>query len=538
MLFAIVVVVALLVAGLERGRPEQIGWAVRALEWRWCPAVVGVLWAAVIWCVWGALQPPAVFHDELAYLFQARLFAGGRWATLPPPMADAFAQPHVLVAPVMASKYPPGHSLLLAVGQRLGLPALVVLALAALKAAATFALTRRLATGAVALATCLFLLHGDSLAWSASYFSETTTGALLVVAWYALLRWHREGGWGWIALLAAAMGWSAITRPFSAVLFTLPIAVVVLRDVVRRRGWRDLAAAVAVGSAIVAILPLWSARTTGDWRLWPATVYTRDYMPFDYPHFGVEPAAARRELPPDIAAVNVPLRELERQHRVDRLPQLARERFAFLDTATWWEPVSEGALALLGLAVVPTAAWFGVATAATVFAGYLAHPTWPYWTIYCMEIAPVLVFLTVCGLRRLLGLVAREQGGDAARTGWRGTRALLVASILSVALVQRDVRTMRQVNRTQRLYQQQFREGLARIPSRRALLFVRHAPTHSEHLTLVANDPDWERSHVLVAIDRGDVRNAEVIRHFPDREPYLFEERAAVINPYRPAAAR
>jgi hypothetical protein len=537
-LFAIVVGVALLVAALERGRPEQIGWAVRALEGRWCPAVVGVLWAGVIWCAWGALRPSPVFHDELAYLFQARLFAAGRWAASSPPMADAFAQPHVLVAPVMASKYPPGHSLLLAVGQWIGLPALVVVGLAALKAAVTFALARRLATGAVALATCIFLLYGDSLVWSGSYFSETTTGALLVVAWYALLRWHRDAEPRWIALLALALGWSAITRPFSAVLFALPIAAVVLRDVARRGRWRDLVLALVVGSAIVAILPLWSARTTGDWRVWPATLYTRDYMPFDYPHFGVEPAAPRREAPPDIAAVNVSLRDLEQQHRVRFLPQIARERYAFLDVTTWREPVPEAALALVGLAVVPAAAWVGVATAVTVFAGYLAHPTWPTWTIYCMEIAPVLVFLTVCGLYRLLGLVAREPAGGAGERGWRATRALLVVCALSLALVPRDVRMMRQANGTLRLYQQRFRAAAARIPSPRVLLFVRHAATHSEHFTLVANDPDWQDTHVLMAIDRGDARNAEVIRRFPDREPFLFDERAAMINPYRPPAAR
>src|SRR5437773_4104666 len=109
----------------------------------------------------------------------------------------------------------------------------------------TFVLARRLTDGYVALATCVLLLHGDSLRFAGSYFSETTTGALLLVAWYALLRWHHGDRRRWIALVALALGWCAITRPYNAVLFALPIAYVVLRDVLSTRRWRDVALAMA-----------------------------------------------------------------------------------------------------------------------------------------------------------------------------------------------------------------------------------------------------------------------------------------------------
>ena len=141
--------------------------------------------------------------DEIAYLLQARLFAAGKWTAPSPPIPDMFAQPAVLVAPVMASKYPPGHSLLLAIGARFGAPVFIILVLGALRAAMTFVLARRLTDGYVALATCVLLLHGDSLRFAGSYFSETTTGALLLVAWYALLRWHHGDGRRWIALVAS-----------------------------------------------------------------------------------------------------------------------------------------------------------------------------------------------------------------------------------------------------------------------------------------------------------------------------------------------
>jgi hypothetical protein len=534
--FLLVVLVAVLVAWLGRGRNDRVSSAVEtALAWRWTPAVVGVAWAALVYRVWGGLTPEPIFHDEIAYVFQARLFAEGRWAAASPPMADLFAQPHLLVAPVMASKYPPGHSLLLSLGQRFGMPALVVLALAALRAATTFALARRLSNGAIALGTCILLLHGGSLHWAASYFSETTTGALLLVGWYALLRWHQEGGRRWIVLLALALGWCAITRPFSAVLFALPIGAVVLRDVLRTGRWRDLTLAMAVGSAVVAILPLWSARTTGDWRVTPLSLYARDYMPYDRPHFGVDTTTPRRELPQDLAQIVVSLRREERDHTVANLPRIAASRLPHVALATWQEPVSASILAVIGLAAAPPALWIGVASAVALFVGHLAHPTWATWTIYYMEIAPVLVFLTVCGLARLLAIIARApRGAIGRRTAPPATDALVAACVLALVLVVPLEVDLERVWHAENVrYQDRFRAALARVPGP-AVLFVRHAPWHSPHYSILTNGPDWENASVWVVADRGHARNVELMHRAPRRRAFVFDEARSMIDPYQP----
>ena len=34
-----------------------------------------------------------------------------------------------------------------------------------------------------------------------------------------------------------------------------------------------------LGTMILGIIPLWSAETTGDWRLSPVVLYQRDYLP-------------------------------------------------------------------------------------------------------------------------------------------------------------------------------------------------------------------------------------------------------------------
>jgi hypothetical protein len=537
--FLLIVAMAGLVARLERGRWDRLhAGAAQGLAWRWTPAAVGLVSAAIIAWIWGGVQSPPIFHDELSYIFQARLFASGRWSAPSPPMPDMFAQPHLLVAPVMASKYPPGHALLLSLGQLVGMPALVVLALVALRAAVTFALVRRLTNGGIALLTCALLLNGDSLRWSASYFSETTTGALLVVCWYALLRWHEEGSAGWIALAALSLGWCAITRPYSAMLFAIPIGIVVLRDVWRTRRWRHLALAMALGSAIVGILPLWSARTTGDWALWPATLYTRDYMPYDHPHFGVDSAQPRRERPLDLALLEPSLRAVEREHTVANLPQIALDRLWHFFRATWEAPQFALILAVFGLFAVPPAVWVGVSTVGTLFVGYLAHVTWPDWTIYYMEVAPVLVFLTACGIAQLCVTIVRT---DPERLSWRraprSTLALVAGSILLLTTVKKEEELFREMRESSETYMGRLGKTIARLPTP-SILFVRYSPKHSGHLSLITNGPDWQQAPIWLVADRGDARNAELLRRVPNRQGLILEELKSTVKLYSPKGAR
>ena len=448
--------------------------------------------------------------------------------------SEFFAQPHVLNDPVVASKYPPGHSLLLALGSLFGMPALVVAALAALRGALAFAIARRLTNGAIALGTGMLLLHGQSLYFGASFFSETTTGAMLLVAWYALLRWHEQGGRGWMALVAFAVGWCAITRPFSAVLFALPIAGVVLRDLVRTRRWRELAVGLAVGSAVLGILPLWSSRTTGDWRVSPVAVYMRDYMPFDRPHFGYDSTAPRKTPPPDLAFVNASLDSVQRAHTLAAVPTIARERWMFLAAQSWWEPIPETGFAVLGLLLAPPAALVGVVTALLVFVGYLAHPTWPSWTIYYMATAPVFAFYAVCGFTVLLRSVAREPERE--WTWVRGPRAafaLLVTLLLALPMIRIEMRFNRNQHLGNANFPSRFAQAVAQMPPR-SILFVRHAKWHEGHWSLVTNDPDFADARTWIAYDRGDSLNGELLRRSGGRSAFLFDEERHSIDPYRP----
>jgi len=535
MRFLVVVLLAALVARFERGRiSSRLGVLQRALESHAAPLVFGLVFGGIIWWTWGQLHPYGLLHDELAYVLQAKLFAAGRWTAPAPPMPEFFAQPHVLNDPVVASKYPPGHSLLLALGELVGMPALVVAALSVLRGALAFAIARRLTNGAIALGTGVLMLHGQSLYFGASYFSETTTGAMLLLAWYALLRWWKQGGRGWMALVAFAVGWCAITRPFSAALFALPVAFVVLRNLLRTRRWRELAVGLAVGVAVLAILPLWSARTTGDWRVSPVAVYMRDYMPFDRPHFGYDSTPPRRTPPPDLAYVNASLDSVQRAHTLAAVPQMAHERWTFLAMQSWWEPIPQTGFAVLGLLLAPAAALVGAVTALVVFVGYLAHPTWPSWTIYYMETAPVFAFYAVCGFAVLLRKLAREPEREWSWTvGPRAAFALLVTLLLTVPMLRIEMRFNRRQHLGNANFPARFALAVAQMPPR-SMLFVRHAKWHEGHWSLVTNDPDFAAARTWIAYDRGDSLNAELVRRSGGRSAFLFDERRHSIDLYQP----
>lgn len=68
------------------------------------------------------LKPFPHIHDEVAYLFQAKLFAQGKVFADPPPVAGLFKQPFIQVYPQWFSTLPPGWSAILSLGWLLKMP--------------------------------------------------------------------------------------------------------------------------------------------------------------------------------------------------------------------------------------------------------------------------------------------------------------------------------------------------------------------------------------------------------------------------------
>jgi hypothetical protein len=419
----VVVVAVLLGAALLARRLSDstlAWWDARpiAVHSRWMPGAIALLTAAITAWVWGhAIAPTAVVHDEASYLFQARIFAHGAFAMPAPPLPEFFEQFHVYVTPAFASKYPPGHALLLAPGLLLGWPALMPLLLAAVTGALVFLLARRASNGWVAFMTWLIWITAkDTLHPLASWFSQSSSGALWLLGWWALWSWRDTGRRSWLVALAACIGWLAITRPLTAVAYAATAGAVVLARTARRRSWPDLVPALVLGVAILALIPYANWRTTGRWRVMPYSEYSKIYFPFDAPGFGVDSSAPRRALPPDMVRFAVATRLVHVGYEPAALPRALVSRLAHVATGMWSGPrVVLGAVALLAIPSIGAEVGLALASVLVLALCYLsfAHPAG--WTLYYTEILPVLALLSGMGLWRLLGADPRPTAESPSR---------------------------------------------------------------------------------------------------------------------------
>jgi hypothetical protein len=79
-------------------------------------------------------------------------------------------------------------------------------------------------------------------------------------------------------------------------------------------------------------------------------------------------------------------------------------------------------------------------------------------------------------------------------------------------------------------YHRDFRSLLALAPSDHKMVFIRYAPGHSPHMSLVTNSPDHAKAPVWTVYDRG-ADNIRLIRLDPHRTPYLFDDEHRALVP-------
>ncbi|HET7025262.1 MAG TPA: hypothetical protein VFI39_08680 [Gemmatimonadales bacterium] len=509
-----------------RGR-EAPAWSDAAERWLGGPAAPWAFGAlsglAYLWIIGWTFHPPAMITDEQAYVLQAQIFAHLRWTAPTPPFPEFFSQAYVLLAPAIAAKYFPGHSLLLAPGVALGLPWLVPWLLDACAGGLVFALARRVGRPALGLLTwTLWIFCRSNLAWRVSYFSEVTTSVLWLAGWWCALEWWATGRRRWMVLLGLVVGWGAITRPYSMLLYALPLAGVLGFRIWRARRFGDLAAGVVAMALVLGMLPFWAWRSTGDWRVTPLERYTATYMPFDRMGFAPADPPVRDTLPFDQAAVIQHLREVHAAHTLPALPTTIAERGVQVGLSVWdtWR-IGLIPAAVAGLFFLTGAGWVAVGTSLLLFAGYLLWGHESTWTLYYVELVPGLEFLTACGI---LGVLARVAGRGPADERCGAAAALAAVPVmLAFSLAVAHGAAVRWSYIFAPRYQ--FEGLLARVPPGPKTVFVRYKNGHYAHSSLVTNDPFFATSPLWLAYDRGDA-DTLLIRAAPERTPYLYDERS------------
>lgn len=486
------------------------------------PVLAAVVAIAITLSAWGSLNPIPTVGDEVAYVLQAKLLAHGRIAGDPAPIPEFFEQAHVLVTPRLAPKYPLGFGLALLPGVWLGATALVPLLLTGLTAALLFALCRRYWGGAVATLACAIWLAAPGGRYRSGFFSETLTGAAGLLAWYALVRWRETRLTRWLALVSVALAVAGITRPLTALIFALPVAVVVLRDTVRLRLWRQVRVAMLVGLPVVGVLPLQNVATGGPWWELPYGRYTRAYLPFDHMGLGLDETPPARTRPPDIERLAQAFATFHRDYTIASLPGAlaARAHVFFADLAGGWSLLAV-ALAIVGVVVGPAPLRFAAGTAAALFLVHLAYAHPPQWSIYYAEAFPVAAAMVAVGAGALIGFASRRLSLDEP-----GERAGLLVALAAVAaawpLPDRLAET--------RLNLEVAREPLAGFEAATsaihepAVVFVRYALGHRMHRSLIRNPDDYASALIWTVYDRGE-DNARLMAVAGTRQAYIYDER-------------
>jgi 4-amino-4-deoxy-L-arabinose transferase-like glycosyltransferase len=246
--------------------------------------------------VMGAVVSARVFErlphleDEIAYLFQARVFAGGQTVVDIPQHPRSFWQPFVVDYEPSGrrfGKYPPGWPALLAIGVVFGREWLVN----ALFGALTVVLVYRIGSevygrnvGLIAAVLTAFspaalLLNGTLMAHPAALFFAT-----LFMWSFLRMEWARARS-GWAVAAGAAIGVVFVIRPLSAIAVGLPFllwgGVRAYADRASSHGHsfrsalHPLALIVVVAVAVASAMPLFSLAATGDARtnlyqlVWP-----------------------------------------------------------------------------------------------------------------------------------------------------------------------------------------------------------------------------------------------------------------------------
>ena len=485
-------------------------------------AIVSV---AVVWYTWGALKPLPIVHDESAYVLQAEIFSHLHWTAPSPIIPEFFEQPYVLVVPKVASKYPPGHSLLLALGALLKFAPLVPLLLTGVTAALIVAIMTRLTNPWIALMSwVIWLTTPLTLRFQPGYFSEISTTALILASWWCLLEWRRLHERRWLFLLALALVWCAITRPLTALAFAIPIAVVVVQEARKRKLWRDFAVAALIGVAVLGIIPLWNVRTTGNVLVTPLGEYTRDYYPFDKPGFTPDTTPPRRALSPVQRSLYEDFYAIHQRQRLRDLPRTFIQRLIAIGRDLWGGthtvllPFVVAGLVLAGPGRRELR-WAAIGPL-LLFLFYLTYASDAPWTLYYLEIVPVMSALAAVALWETLLFVAPGVGTlDAERRPMLGST--IIVAVFAVFAFPAVVYWRAQHRQMASLHTA-FAAAMAELPSSKSVVFLKYSD-RPHHLALVNNFADPAKAPTWVVHDLGE-RNRELLDAAQDRTAYVFDE--------------
>jgi len=205
-------------------------------------------------------------HDEVAYLFQAKIFQLGKLYVPSPCLPEAFDFTHIINNGRWYSQYPPGFPLLLLLGLLIKLPWLINPLLAGIATMAIYYLGREMYDQSTGLVASL-LLAASFWFWVISATMMSHTASLLFGIFLALSVFRSQRNPTLASGLATGISWGAmfLVRPFSAVTFSLPLIILFGWTTLRRlhQRWKNALAALLTALLFIGLFLFYNQLTNG-----------------------------------------------------------------------------------------------------------------------------------------------------------------------------------------------------------------------------------------------------------------------------------
>jgi hypothetical protein len=478
-------------------------------------------------------------------LLQAQMLAHGKLWLPQHPCADFFETFYVFVKPVYAPIYFPGGALFFVPAVWLHVPAWMYSALVAAGVVTLlFCLTARAFDPAMGLVGALLVI---SLAdtrrvaiWPTSHEVLALLALTAVLAW---MRWRQAPSnqpfpIRWAALIGAAMGWAAITRPVDAIAWGVPLMLAVEWDL-RLATWRRrLLTAGVIAAAATPLLCLQLALdhgVTGSWLKAPMQAYAEAELPglSAYGRAGGRSVAHVR-----ITSTLPQKREFAEQFAIPTSEEYFKESF-FGGLARKAGIIAQfglpGPIALLILpvglaALADPRRWVPAAAPILYLAGYLFYPT--ILSHYTVVIAPGLV----------IWLIAAAAACERAFDGPSRCAAAfcpLALCALAVGLLPEIAQRKDDPNAWPAMYLSRI-ELPTKVQTPAVVLFRYHRGLNFHEEPVYNYDaPRIDDNPIIRAHDLGD-RNVEIARYYAEHQPqrnfYLFDRKTGDVTPLGTAA--
>jgi hypothetical protein len=473
--------------------------------------------------------PEPYIHDEFSYLLGAETFAHGRLTNPTHPMWVHFEEFHVNYQPTYATKYPPGPSLLLALGQVVfGHPWYGVLLSLGLMCGCACWMLQGWVPPLYVLLGSAFMIAEFSIRsyWVNSYWGlgalAAAGGALVFGAIPRLVRQARLSTSMMGAIGAAIL---ANTRPFEGLIVFIACSATLLWW--RRRekrplwGWLlriSIPPAVVLG-AVFLWMGYYNYRVTGNSFVMPYAINQEMYSAS--PHFWILPD---RPVP-------------DYHHEVFRQMWVDWDRglYLFARTHPYWplkitfgfifEPFSIPLrIALLAGIVFVSSRKVNIAKVVlgALFVGLTMEKS-----ISLHYVAPatgVTLFFVLTGCRSFIHRASRHH---------RDTRTYVFLTFAALAFFGIAFSSLRYLRDPEvDPLPAQRKEVIYRLMEKgpRHLVFVKYGPNHDVHDGWVHNRAEIDASEIVWAQDMGRTSNQELVDYYPDRQVWILE---ADLNPPR-----